>query len=114
MSMTFKSMRPGFLLFLAQAPIAAAVFVAGCAARHHFDELLNFSQLPLSTQWALDYGIAIPAVTALLSLILLAVGWRKKSPGYFLLFTISTCEAVALALFAVVLALPAQDLMNRL
>jgi hypothetical protein len=107
MNTTVKSALPGFLLFLAQAPIAWAVSVAGSAARQHWIELIPGKPLPLLSEWALEFPIAIPATAALLSLILLGVDWRRKSPGYFLLFTISTCEAVALALFAMALTLPA-------
>ena len=106
MSTAFKSMLPGLFLFVAQAPIAGAIFVAAAAAAHHWNEVLEGCQLPLIAQWALDYGIAIPVITAVLSLILVDVGWRRKSPGYCLLFTISACEAVALAVFALALMLP--------
>ena len=104
--MKIRPLIPTALLLLAQVPIAWAVFLAMGCAKTNWAETLGGAELPLGTTLALGFGLVVPIVAALASVLVGATALSKQSSCLGWLFGTAVCEAVLLALLALGLVQP--------
>jgi hypothetical protein len=109
-----KTLTAGGVMLAAQTVVAWAAWLSAWCMARNWSEGLDSVALPLPTDIALRHALVIPTVSAILTVIVVALALRRGHAETQWLLSVAVAEILALALFAVAITMPALTITYRM